>query len=64
MAAVEDPKTATLDLPLKVQGHVALQQTVKTGFELIDAAFAALQARVVALEAFQAGVEDSNSPGI
>lgn len=58
MAAVEDPKTATLSLPLKVHGHVALQQAVKSGFQLIDSAYAALEARVTALET---GLNDSNS---
>lgn len=51
-------QTSNLALPLNVQGHVALQQSVKSGFEKIDAYVAALEARVLALET---KLNDSNS---
>ena len=56
--AVEDPKTPNLGLPLKVHGHVALQNTVKQGFEIIDAELASLDQRLAALEG---AINDSNS---
>lgn len=63
--ARQSPQTANLGLPLRVAGVVALQQTVKRGFELIDAAIAALQsgtgirAEEIAYDGGDAG--DSNS---
>ncbi len=38
-----NPRTSILGLPLNVAGIVALQNSVKRGFELIDAAVGALQ---------------------
>jgi len=65
MAAVTPPVTANYSLPLSVYGHVALQNSVRTGFGLIDTALAAVAARVTALEAdvlaVQTGLNDSNS---
>lgn len=58
--AIQDPQTTgNVALPLKVNGHVALQKTVKTGFERLDAYITALEARVAALEA--TSPNDSNS---
>lgn len=39
-----NPKTTFLELPLNVAGHVALQNSVKRGFELIDAFAQAISA--------------------
>lgn len=58
MAAVTPPVTANYSLPLSVYGHVALQNSVRAGFTLIDTALADLRADVLAL---QTAANDSNS---
>jgi len=62
MAAVTPPVTANYSLPLSVYGHVALQNTVRSGFTLLDTALAALAARVAVVEAAVESI-DSNSVG-
>lgn len=57
--AVQDPQTANIALPLKVSGHVALQKSVKRGFEIIDTEIAAIKARLNVIEGNLGG--DSNS---
>lgn len=54
------PVTANYQLPLSVLGHVQLQNTVRNGFTLIDAAIKALDTRVDAIE-LGLGTTDSNS---
>lgn len=59
------PMTSNYSLPLSVHGHVALQNTVRSGFTTLDTVIAALAARVTALEAdvlaTQTKLNDSNS---
>jgi len=59
------PVTANYSLPLSVYGHVALQNTVRNGFTLIDAALKSLQDQVTAhrqeFEDLATVLDDSNS---
>jgi len=59
-----DTTLTSLGFRTRTAGVVSHQQTTKFNAEKANELIAALTARVAALEAFQASVTSSNSPGI
>lgn len=58
-----NPRTTNLGLPLSVAGLVALQNSVKRGFELIDQAIGALQGGQLNAASVAYEPDESNSEG-